>query len=349
MTTNRTVRDKIWNGSHHISVLTTTVAFALARGHTMSDIEAVTGLDSAVLGDPDARPPAEVAHRLWDALKKAEPNTPLGVEASRAASLGALGGMMHGMQYAATLRDAMEFLIRNRAVLANRLEIALIETADEARLEAHHPADRIDDGYVSEVGAGLLVRLFREVLGLRVPPIRVELLSEPLGPEKAYRDFFRCPVQFGADRAALVYSREVVAHPVRTADPTLFAFVERHFEFALARIAASDDPPELALLRQAIAAAAAAGDYRADNVARRAGLTLRTAQRRAAVYNRSLQTMIEEARLANAQAFLKDETMTVAQAAGLLGFSDERAFRRAYKRWTGITPSAYRRRPSSTS
>ena len=341
MPPNRTLRDKIRGGSH-VGLVTTTVAFALSRGMSMTDIEAATGLDGAVLGDPDARPPADATHRLWVALSEAEPDTPLELEASRAASLGALGGLMHGMQYAATLRSAVSFLIQNRAVLADRLEIELIETGDEAHLVARHPADDIDGGYVSAVGAGLLVRLFREVLNLRATPIHVELISPPSGPAKAYSDFFRCPVRFGADRAAIVFRRDVLSQTVKSADPSLFAFVERHFELVLSRIAVSGDPPDILSLRHAIAEAASAGDYRAEGVARRAGRSLRTAQRRAAAHERSLHGLIEDARASNARAFLLDDDMTVRQAATLLGFSDERAFRRAFKRWTGVTPSTYR-------
>jgi len=127
-----TFRDNLEAGSHHISVITTTVAFARSRGFSMAEIEAVTGVEGAALGNPDARPPAEAAHRLWRALAVAEPEAVLGVGAARAASLSVLGGMMHGMQYADTLRDAIEFLVRNRAILGGLLEMELRETEDEA-------------------------------------------------------------------------------------------------------------------------------------------------------------------------------------------------------------------------
>ncbi|MEO1460037.1 MAG: helix-turn-helix domain-containing protein, partial [Pseudomonadota bacterium] len=75
----------------------------------------------------------------------------------------------------------------------------------------------------------------------------------------------------------------------------------------------------------------------------RAGLSLRTAQRLAAQQNTNLQAMIDAARAANAKAFLADPAISIETMAALLGYSDDRAFRRAFKRWTGATPSAYRR------
>jgi len=39
----------------------------------------------------------------------------------------------------------------------------------------------------------------------------------------------------------------------------------------------------------------------------------------------------------------------VSEVAFLLGFSDVRAFGRAFRRWTGVTPTAYRARNEARS
>lgn len=344
MTQDRTIRARTRGQAHHVCVATTTVAFALSRGMTMTEIEAVTGLDATALGDPEGRLPDDIPHRLWNALGAAEPGLAIGLEAARSAHFSALGGLMHGAQYAATLRDALAFLVRNRAFLADRLELTLVEGDDETMVVAHHPNDVIDAGRVAEVGSALVTRLVREILGVRMPLRRVELPFPPCGPSGAYRDFFRCEVRFEAPRMALVFPTAVMASPVRTADPTLFAFVERHFEIMLARLAGPDEPPELARLRAAIAEAAAAGDYRARAAAVRARLSLRSAQRLAGAHGLTLQAMITEARRSTAEALLSDPSVPIATVASLLGFSDERSFRRAFKRWTGSAPSNFRRR-----
>ena len=344
MPENRTIHAKPWGRGHHVSIIATTVAFALSRGMTMAEIERATGLDGEALGDPNARLPDDLAHHLWNALAVAVGyDRALTLEAARSAPFSALGGLAHGVQYAATFRDAIDFLIRNRGLLADRLDIELTETQDEAWLMARHPNDVIDEGRVSEVGAALCARLVREVIGVLTPPLRVELAFPPFGPDAAYRAFFRCPVRFEGSGLALVYPRAALSRPVRGADPTLFGFVERYFEMELGRIARSREPPALSRLRKAIAEAASAGDYRAAGVAAHARMSLRSAQRLASDHGLTLQGMIKEARRSNAEAFLADRSISTATVATLLGFSDERAFRRAFKTWTGETPSAYRK------
>lgn len=343
MDENRTIPARAMGRGHHISVTSATVAFALSCGMTMTEIEAATGLDARQLGDPDARLSDNIPHELWVALTaRADSGVALGLEAARAISCSALGGLMHGAQFAATLGDALSFISRNRNLLADRLQIQLVESHGETRIEAHHPNDAIDQGRVSEVGAGLVARLVREILGVRTPPVRVEFAYNPLGPARAYRAFFRCPVHFDQPRTALVYSSVALAQPIRTAEPTLFEIVERQFALTVRRIETGQHSPEFIRLREAIAETAVCGDFRTASVVGRARLSLRTAQRVAASNGTTLQSMIAEARRSAAEALLTDRSASVETVASLVGFSDDRAFRRAFKRWTGLSPSGFR-------
>ncbi|MEM9145212.1 MAG: AraC family transcriptional regulator ligand-binding domain-containing protein [Pseudomonadota bacterium] len=343
MSEKRTIRATAPTGSQHVGVTSATVAFALSRGMSWAEIKAVTGLEETALGDPDARLPDDVDHKLWSELmKRSGPDVALALEAARAAPFSALGGLVHGAQYAATLGDVLGFFVSNRAVLADRLNLRLAESADEAALIAEHPNDLIDGGRVSEMGGLLMARLLREILGLRAVLQRVEFVHAPCGPAEAYDRFFRCPVSFGARHNALVFSRPALAHPVKTAEPQLFTFVEQHFALLRRRIGARQEPAALVRLRQAIADGAARGDYRIQTIVARAQLSTRTAQRTAATHGTTLSDLVTAARRANAEAFLADRSISVEMVAALVGFSDDRAFRRAFRRWTGQSPSDYR-------
>ncbi|MEM8697887.1 MAG: AraC family transcriptional regulator ligand-binding domain-containing protein, partial [Pseudomonadota bacterium] len=212
MRQNRTIPAKALGQSSHIGIAATTVAFALSQGMSMAEIETVTGVSGEVLGDPDARLDDRIPHQIWTALAaKTQGSVALGIEAARAAPFTALGGLMHGVQYAATLRDALEFISRHGTHLADRLDIRIVTNAGESLVIGQHPNDEIDRGRVAEVGAGLLSRLVREVLGVSTPMSRMEFAYEPLGPEEKYQAFFRCPVHFNQGRTALVFSNEVMA------------------------------------------------------------------------------------------------------------------------------------------
>ncbi|MEM7212700.1 MAG: AraC family transcriptional regulator ligand-binding domain-containing protein [Pseudomonadota bacterium] len=344
MPQNRTLPAKAIGRSNHVSVITTTVSFALSRGMTMADIEAASGLDTNALGDPEARLDDSIPNLIWAALsERTGPETALTIEAARAAPLSALAGLAHGAQFAPTFRDAMVFMRDNRNLVADRLEAEVTDANGETAIAHRHPNDAIDLGRFSEIGTGLAARVVREVLGIHAPPLRVEIPFDPMGPEDEYVRFYRCPVEFNRGRSAMIFRSSILAEPVRTADPTLFDFVERHFQTDLAKAETRQQTPELRRLREAISEAAACGDFRVANVILRSGLSERSAQRIAASQGTTVAKMINSARQSAAEAMLVGEATSIETMATLLGFSDDRAFRRAFKRWTGESPSAFRK------
>ncbi|MEO1182763.1 MAG: helix-turn-helix transcriptional regulator, partial [Cyanobacteria bacterium J06636_28] len=101
-------------------------------------------------------------------------------------------------------------------------------------------------------------------------------------------------------------------------------------------------PAALAPLRRSIMDNATHGEYGVAAAAAAANLSLRTAQRLAMQHGTSLQKLIDEIRLANAKKNLGSPEITIETVAQLLGYANARAFRRAFNRWTGLSPKEYR-------
>ena len=339
---NRTVDDKASGQKLLACVASTTVAFALSRGMTIDEVESVTGVSGIELMSPDARLPDETVANLWRVLAPLEPDVALSVEMARAAPLSIFGGLAHGAQFALDLRSALNFMIEHRSFLADRVSIEIQETPTEAAFVVSHPLDKVDRGRMTEVGLGLAWRLINEILNIEVRPTRIEFAYPGQGPQDAYEKFFGAPVLFEQPRNALLLRTEDLNAPVRQANVELFAFAEQYFDQIRRRMAHGDGPAELVALRNAVVENASAGDYRPISAAARAGLSLRSAQRLTASNGMSLQQLIDEVRAASAQEFLADPKVDIGSVAVLVGYSDDRAFRRAFKRWTGQTPSEFR-------
>ncbi|MEM6439286.1 MAG: helix-turn-helix domain-containing protein [Pseudomonadota bacterium] len=330
--------------TNHRNVISTTIAFALSRGMSMEEIEAAIGYDRTVLDDPEGRLDDRIPHRIWVALnRRGSPKDAPCIEAARGATFLALCGLAEGVQFAPTLRDAVVFLARNGPHLADRLDIDLVEEPRGLRLTTTHPNDVLDEGRVGEVGAALVVRLIREILGFPQAVIEVEIGYAPLGPPEAYAAFFRCPIGFHAGRHSVLIAREALARPNKSAQPALFKLVEHQFALSLERLRRGRPHPDLLRLKQAAAQAAAGGDYRVASVCERAGMSERTAQRIAAADGTTVGALIAENRRAAAETLLLESAMSIEAIAAVVGFSDDRAFRRAFRRWTGRSPSSFRR------
>ena len=342
---NRTDRAKMTGPKTLASLASTTVAFALSRGLTPVQIEEATGLQGLDFVDPDARLPDDVLAKLWLAIEANEdPMAVPSLEMAKAAPFSMFGGLAHGVQFAVNLREALTLMIRNRIVVADRLELSLHEHGDEAALVNFHPMDQLDNGRANEAGVAVATRVLSEILQVSKSLIRVEFSHPPRGSLEAYQSFFRVPVLFERERNALILQRAFLEAPISRANVQLFAYVEQHFDQVRSRIERARYPSELEKLRNVIIENGASGNYEPASAAARANLSLRSAQRLVSAHGTSLQTLIDDIRVAHAKEFLSDPAIRIETVALLVGYSDDRAFRRAFKRWTGQTPSTYRSR-----
>ncbi len=80
-----------------------------------------------------------------------------------------------------------------------------------------------------------------------------------------------------------------------------------------------------------------------ESVARALGLSVRSLRRHLAAEGESYHVVEREALATVAAHLLRDERRTIREIASEMGFSDTGTFHRAFRRWTGTTPSAYRR------
>jgi len=84
------------------------------------------------------------------------------------------------------------------------------------------------------------------------------------------------------------------------------------------------------------------GPVRVDEVARALGYSRQTLYRRLKEEGLTFAQLLDGLRRRLALKLVRDEGVTVKEAAYRLGFSDPAAFSRAFKRWTGSSPSGMR-------
>jgi AraC-like DNA-binding protein len=80
-----------------------------------------------------------------------------------------------------------------------------------------------------------------------------------------------------------------------------------------------------------------------DAAARLLAVSRRSLSRRLAEEGTSFKTILDEVRAEFAQALLVDRSLTIADVAFFLQYSEPAAFHRSFRRWTGQTPGEFRR------
>jgi AraC-like DNA-binding protein len=225
----------------------------------------------------------------------------------------------------------------------------LINTA--VRLSVDEAGDPVTFDVIGESGGGAVSRPYAEfclamfVLHVRsgsVPfPLREVTFTHPSPPDTSeHVRVFRCPVRFGAAHTRLVIDRAAWAIPSSAVHSEYLSVLVEHADLLLAKLPRG--PGLVERTRRAIAERLRGGDPSLECVARELGMSARSLQRHLNELGSSFNELADEVREATARLYLAQPDMALAEVGYLLGFADQSAFNRAFKRWTGVTPKQAR-------
>ncbi|MDD9939731.1 MAG: AraC family transcriptional regulator ligand-binding domain-containing protein [Myxococcales bacterium] len=166
-------------------------------------------------------------------------------------------------------------------------------------------------------------------------PDGAEALSHALG----------CRMRFDCPNDLILYGRNTLAQPLPRRDPRLRQILERQAQRMLEQLPEEQDLVQS--LRRLIMSELPAGTASADRIARRAGMSVRTMARHLRAMGTSYQRVLDQVRYERACDFLRGPEVEVSDVAFRMGFSDASSFNRAFKRWSGVSPSTYRKESMS--
>ncbi|HVT37312.1 MAG TPA: helix-turn-helix domain-containing protein, partial [Nevskiaceae bacterium] len=157
-----------------------------------------------------------------------------------------------------------------------------------------------------------------------------------------YKKFFGLPIEFGRRENAAVFGRELLDAKLGGSFPTLHRQAEFLVEQRIRRL-----PKKLGLvaaIEGAFADNPALLGQSVDALARTLGLHTRALQRKLREEKQSYGELLAHARHRLAMQLLETGGESIDRIGEQLGFSDRRSFTRAFTRWNGSTPSAFRQR-----
>lgn len=316
--------------------------YAVHRGISEHQLRAETGLVRTDLLDPETRLPGEILPTIWNILGEAYPGQAISLEMASVAPLSALGPIAQLMRYAENFRAALEAFVCYRTLLSDQLWLDLVESNSEAYLRLYHPLDVLDRGLAAESTIALIRQQVQQAIGKEDALVRVEFAHQPHSSFKVYEAFFGVPVCFQQPYNALVFRREALDIPAKQGDVYLFKYVQGNLDLLHDRWGLSNTSSPLAVIHDTIARKAEFYQYSAEGIAQDMNMSLRSLQRLAKDHGCTIRQLLENARKAKAQQLLRDTTLSADAIAMQLGYSDDRAFRRAFKRWTGQTLTQFR-------
>jgi AraC-like DNA-binding protein len=173
-------------------------------------------------------------------------------------------------------------------------------------------------------------------------PHEVQFRHGPPADVAPYQGLFGGLVRFDQSDNAMLFDRQLLSRPLRTADHQLLAILEEHANAVLAELPVADGDL-IGRLRQFVLDALPHDGAALSAAARALGMSTRTLQRRLKARGIVYAGLVDDVRRRLSDKYLADANLSLGEIAYLLGYSESSAFNRAYRRWTGRTPSADRR------
>lgn len=304
------------------------------------------GLREEDLLAPDARVTVEDFVALVERARALTGEPGLGYYLGVQMRVSAHGYLGFAAMTSATLREAIELAARFAPTRSTAMALRVQESERTAAVVLE---ERADFGSARDVlVSALMVGLWK--IGNALTERTLEGTADFAYAEPEYFTRFAhlAPrVRFGQPANRLVFDRALLDTPIPMADPAAQRLAREQCERELAALGGGGGLVER--VRAMIAAATPASDDEAralgtlEGVARALHVSPRTLKRRLAAEGAAYSAILAQVQRDAALLLLRDPERSVEQVAESLGYSDVANFTRAFRRWTGVTPGAYRR------
>ncbi len=295
------------------------------------------GLEKSAMTVPGARYPLAAVNRLWQLAREATGDPCIGLYVGRSLRPAALHALGFAWLASPDLLQGLERMARYARIANSRLKTEIIVSGNRVRVVREVEAvlcDEAVDGFLAAV-----VKMCRAMSNAEFAPELVTIKHADNGHIDQYIDYFKCPVTFGADEDALHFSLAALQVPLPAGNLDLAHANDQVAE----RYLASLDPNLVQdKVRAILLDLMPSGKVSQNAVADQLHRSVSSLQRQLQFEGVSYRQILEDTRRALATQFVREERYPLSQIAYLLGFSDQANFSRAFKRWTGETPTGFR-------
>jgi len=300
--------------------------------------QGVAALDAL---DPDERVPIADMLQLLRGAVHVTGDEDLGLKAAREISWGDYGVIEFMVNSATTMRASVELLARYLRLVNDALLFSLQVEGDRAiiQLDSRIALPRAGVDFQS---AAFYVATLQRAAHFVDPDYEAWFMHpQPARIDEYRRTFEPGRVRFSAPFNGFVFSARMLEQSMKTADSSLHGVLRRYADVMLAELPNTESVSDK--VRTFVGQQLSHGEPSVARAARALHMSRRTLARKLEREGTSFKTLLDETRRSLALRYLNEHQIGSTEVAFLLGFSHAGAFFRAFKRWTGTSPRAYRR------
>lgn len=318
---------------HAVELVEVVQQFGVTREQLMEG----SGLPSALLETPEARIPFDVCEALVARAIELTGQPGLGLLLGLRMRVPAHGYLGFAALTAPTVRHALELSVRYAPTRTTALALRLEEGSPTSLyIEERHDLGRLRETVLFALAVGVW-RIGEALTGKRLgglaefafpaPPFAPVLVNTPVN------------ASYGHAQHRLVFDREYLELPLVMAHPSASLIAQEQCERALEAL---DRSGLVARVREVLRRPGG-GACSVDEVANALGISVRTLHRKLKAEGVVFSEISDAHQHRLACQLLDDPGVSVETVAAQVGYSDVSNFTRAFRRWTGMTPAAYRR------
>lgn len=237
--------------------------------------------------------------------------------------------------------DILRNVKRYMVLVTDDGSIELEEDDRTVKLILNRDVYRLGIKTANEASFVMLVGILNEVTGKNLKPVEVNF-KHAFTNSHYFSDYFECPVNFNSFENTLVFKAKTLDVSTIKADMYIHRFLVERMEQEKSNLNKEDDllTDEI---NQILKDSMASGIPSINQVGEYLGMSARTLKRRLAERNLTFRELIQKNQKETATKLLSNSSQSVGEIAFLTGFSEQSAFNRAFKRWTGQAPNEYRK------
>jgi AraC-like DNA-binding protein len=318
-------------------------SIAIARALEASGVDSArifraVGIPVELSTDPMVRLPTATITRLYRACVEVTNNPYFGLTVSKYIQLPHMHALGYALAASSTLMDFCRRLERYFRLVSHVAKARLTESEGKVFLHFEflvEPCGETEDAFF-----GFLVRTMRQLSKPGFNPLRLEM-HRPMPHEGAepYEALIRAPVIFSQPGSLLVFDKAELTQNLVGSCPELAQASDSIVISYLARLDKSD---VITRVTEKIIEFLPNGDCTRDKVASALCISPTTLQLKLSQRGTHFQQLLDDTRKELASSYLRQASRSVTEITFLLGFSDTSNFTRAFKRWTGLSPTDFR-------
>lgn len=309
-----------------------------------AELLARSGIAADQLDDPFGAVPNAVYEQLWTQAFLRDPRPTLPTRAAMAVPFGAFGLVDHLVNSASSIGEGLQMLALFLRLVASSVSLRF----DHENGDWVQVVDDTDDAATAVTEQWTLAIVYQRFRS-RMPSFAVDRVHLPVPQTAGAAEFaalWGAPVELGHRHASMRLSDGVWQAANSAADPVLHATLLTLAERV--EIKQFEHAPLAYVIRTRLPEALRAQRFTADDMAQELGLSRRTLHRHLAAENATFEELLDMFRQEQAVQMLQSGDHSMVEIAYALGYNEQSSFNRAFRRWTGTSPSLWlRTQPAS--